>query len=137
MRVILDTNVLLAAMMAPAGPPDQLINAFLDDDFVLLSSEEQLEELARVSRYSTIRRRIKPSQVGSLVNDIRELSVIVRRLPRVSVSRDPDDNFLLAMAQAGEADYLVTGDKRDLLNIKRHGKTRIVTVRQMVKILKL
>ena len=136
MRVILDTNVLLAALMVPDGPPDQLVNAFLDDAFALVSSEEQIEELARVSRYTTIRRRLKPSEIGGLVNDIRELSVMIRRLPSVEVSSDPDDNFLLAMAQAGDADYLVTGDKRDLLNIKRYGKTRIVTARQMVKILK-
>jgi len=56
---------------------------------------------------------------------------------KVDISPDTADNFLIEMAQAGDADYLVTGDKRDLLDIKRHGKTQIVTARQMVKILKL
>jgi hypothetical protein len=42
-----------------------------------------------------------------------------------------------AMAQAGEADYLVTGDKAGVLAVRRHGKTKIVTARKMVTILKL
>lgn len=49
------------------------------------------------------------------------------RLPRVDRSPDPRDNFLLAMAQAGEADFLVTGDKAGLLALESHGKTRILT----------
>ncbi len=50
----------------------------------------------------------------------------------MEVSPDPYDNYLLAMAAAGAADYLVTGDKRDLLALERHGGTRIVTVRTFV-----
>ena len=54
---------------------------------------------------------------------------MVDRLPTVDVSRDPDDNYLLAIAVAGLADFLLTGDKRDLLSLERHGSTRILTVR--------
>lgn len=72
-----------------------------------------------------------------MLNELRKLSIDVKISGKVDISPDPADNFLIEMAQAGDADYLVTGDKRDLLAIKRHGKTRIVTARQMVKILKL
>jgi predicted nucleic acid-binding protein len=58
--------------------------------------------------------------------------VVLRDLPQVDVSPDPGDNFLLAMAQAGKTDFLVTGDKRDVLALKTFGTTRIVTVRQML-----
>ena len=51
-------------------------------------------------------------------------------------SSDPEDDFLLALAQAGEADYLVTGDKAGLLALKRHASTRIVTASQFAKISK-
>lgn len=53
------------------------------------------------------------------------------------VSPDPSDNFLFALSQAGQADYLVTGDKDDVLALDRYGKTLIVTARQFVEILKL
>ena len=50
-------------------------------------------------------------------------------LPVVEVSPDPDDNYLLAMAVAGSADFLVTGDKRDLLGLGTHAGTRIISAR--------
>jgi predicted nucleic acid-binding protein len=56
--------------------------------------------------------------------------VLVLKLPVIDASRDPADNFLLAMAQAGEADVLVTGDKRDLISLGSFQRTRIITARQ-------
>ena len=53
-------------------------------------------------------------------------------LPAVDAPPDPYDNYLLAMAAAGDADYLVTGDKRDLLALERHGRTRNIMVRSFV-----
>jgi predicted nucleic acid-binding protein len=50
------------------------------------------------------------------------------------VCRDPKDNFLLALAKDGLADYLITGD-RDLLSVKKFGKTQIVTLNEFEKIL--
>ena len=137
MRVILDTNVLVAALIVSDGPPHQLFEAFLNDGFILITSDTQLEELSRVTRYPAIRSRIHPAQAGRLVNAMRSLSVLLERLRPASVSRDPHDDYLFAMAQAGEADYLVTGDKPGVLAVRRHGKTKIVTARKMVTILKL
>jgi len=56
-------------------------------------------------------------------------------LPDVELSADPDDNPLLAMAMAGEVDYLISGDKRDVLMLKKIGKTRIITARRFLTIL--
>ena len=53
-------------------------------------------------------------------------------LPRVALSSDPRDNYLLAMAIAGSADFLVTGDKRDLLVLKLYEGTKIITVRDLL-----
>ena len=50
-------------------------------------------------------------------------------------SPDPDDDFLLATAQAARAGYLVTGDKSGLLSLKKHGTTRILTARALLKLL--
>jgi hypothetical protein len=137
MRLILDTNVLVAALVAPDGPPHQLFEAFLNDRFTLITSDTQLEEFARVTRYPVIRTRIHPAQAGRLINAVRSLSVLLERLPAAAVSRDPHDDYLFAMAHAGEAEYLVTGDKAGVLAVARYGKTQIVTARKMVAILKL
>jgi putative PIN family toxin of toxin-antitoxin system len=137
MRLVLDTNVLVAALIAPAGPPHQLFEAFLSDRFVLITSDVQLEEFSRVTRYPGIRRRILPAQAGRMLNAVRSLAVLLEKLPPASVSRDTHDDYLFSMAKAGEADYLVTGDKAGVLALRKYEKTRIVTVRKMVAILKL
>ena len=137
MRIILDTNVLVAALIAPAGPPHQLFEAFLSDRFVLITSDVQLDEFSRVTRYPAIRSRIHPAQAGTMLNAVRSLSVVLEKLPTASVSRDPHDDYLFAMAKAGEVDYLVTGDKAGVLAIRKYEKTRVVTARKMVAILKL
>lgn len=70
-----------------------------------------------------------------MVNDIRALALMCDPLPRVTGSSDPDDDFLLAASQAGRAEYLVTGDKGGLLALKKHGVTRILTARALLKLL--
>jgi uncharacterized protein len=137
MRVILDTNVLVAALIAPNGPPHHLFEAFLGDRFTLVTGSMQVEEFSRVTRYPAIRSRIHPAQAGRMLNAIRSLAVNIENPLTRSVSRDPHDDYLFAMAQAGEADYLVTGDKADVLALVRHGKTQIVTVQKLIEILKL
>ncbi len=68
------------------------------------------------------------------MNELKELDEDVGALPRVQRSLDPTDDFLLAMSEAGKADYLVTGDKSGLLKLGRHQKTRIVTARHFASL---
>jgi hypothetical protein len=71
--------------------------------------------------------------VGRLINQIKKLAVQIPGLPRVQRSPDPDDNFLLALAEAGAAEYLVTGDKSGLLTLRRHKATIIITARHFAE----
>ncbi|MGA7982312.1 MAG: putative toxin-antitoxin system toxin component, PIN family [Chromatiaceae bacterium] len=135
MRLVLDTNILLSALMVRETPPDKLYEEWRHGRFQLASAEQQLEELRRVSRRPFFQERLTASEVGRMVNDIRRLATMCDPLPDVSASPDPDDDFLLAIAQAADADYLVTGDKSDLLALGSHGRTRIVSARSMVQFL--
>jgi putative PIN family toxin of toxin-antitoxin system len=132
MLVILDSNVLLSAFIRVDSNPYKVVQAWIDDTFDLVSSAAQIEELSRVSRYPRIRDLIGSTESGWLVNRIRERARMIERLPKVDVSRDPSDNFLLGMAQAAKADFLVSGDKAGLLEIGRHFNTRIVSVTDFV-----
>ena len=129
MRLVVDTNILVSALLAGTSLPAQLIVLWRQGRFDLLTATEQLDELRRVTRYPKIRERLAPALAGRLVNDLRTLAVVVDKLPTVDVSRDPDYNYLLAIATTGSANFLLTGDKRDLLSLERHGSTRILTVR--------
>ena len=132
MRLVVDTNILVSALLAGDSLPAQLVILWRAGRFDLLTTAEQLDELTRVTRYPKIRARLSPAMAGRLVNDLRALTVVVDRLPAVDVSPDPDENYLLALATAGSADFLVTGDKRDLLRIGVYAGTKIVTVRDVL-----
>src|SRR5581483_4245876 len=126
MRVVIDTNVLMSALMLASSPPAKVLVLWRNRRFDLLTSSQQLDEIARVTRYPKIRARLSPPLAGRLVNRIRELAITIDKLPKINRSPDPDDNYLLALAEAGHADFLLTGDK-SLLDLKRHKATRIVT----------
>ena len=132
MRVVLDTNILCSALLTPGGLTDRLYQAWREGRFQLLTSEEQMEEFRRVTRRPRLRSFIGPAAAGAMHNELRLLAVLIAKLPAVDASRDPADNFLLAMAQTGEAEVLVTGDKHDLLSLGSFQRTRIVTARQFL-----
>ena len=135
MRLVLDTNVLVAALISPAAPPHRLYEAWRERRFDLVSCALQLEELRRVSRYPKLATRVAPHLVGRVINELRLLTLWIEVLPTIERSPDPYDNFLLALAEAGEADFLVSGDKRGVLALGSHGRARIVTASAMVDLL--
>ena len=132
MRLVVDTNILISALLAGTSLPAHLITLWREGRFDLLTSAEQLDELMRVTRYPKIRERLTPALAGRLINELREVAVVVANLPAVAVCDDPYDNYLLTLAVAGAADFLVTGDKQDLLSLKLYEGTRIITVRDFL-----
>lgn len=135
MRVVIDTGILIAALITKGTPPDKTYQAWRKQRFELVTSQWQLAEFRRVSRYPKLRKYLQPIEAGNMINGLRYQALMLEELPDVDLSEDPDDNPLLAMAVAGKADYLVSGDKRDVLALKKVGKTRIVTARRFVTIL--
>lgn len=128
LRAVLDTNVLLSGLLSPQGAPAGLLAAWRHGRFDLVTAAEQLVELGEVARRPVLKARLVPAHVGRFINDLRELALVVQRLPRVDRSIDPADNHLLGIAQAGNADYLVSGDRSGVLALASHGPTKIVTV---------
>lgn len=135
MRLVIDTNVLLSALMSSVSPSAKILALWRIHKFDLLTAEEQIDEIACVTRYPRIRARIAPALAGRLVNRLRDVATVIDRLPKVDLSPDPDDNYLLALAEPGHAQFLVTGDK-PLLSLKHHKSTRIVTPAALVELFK-
>jgi predicted nucleic acid-binding protein len=73
--------------------------------------------------------RIRRHEAGRLINAMRRFATFLGSLPPVARSPDPDDDFLLALAEVGNADYLVTGDRARLLPLRTHCGTRIIAAR--------
>lgn len=129
MRLVIDTNVLISALLVQGSLPAQLVTLWREERFDLVSAPEQFDELMRVTRYPKIRERLTPALAGRLINELRQLAVVFPKLPEVSICSDPYDNYLLALSQAARAEFLITGDKRDVLGLQTFQGTRIVTVR--------
>src|SRR3546814_1174051 len=78
---------------------------------------------------------VRPAEVGRLVNQIGLVADIPADLPHVRRSPDPRDDFLLGLCEAGRADWLITGNKDDLLALECHGSSRIVTAATLADLL--
>src|SRR5271165_2077995 len=83
MRVVLDTNILVSALISPAGHPAAIYNAWEDGKFTLLTCAEHLDELRATLQKPGVADLIKPYKAGRLVNQIRRLAEDVGALPRV------------------------------------------------------
>ena len=77
--------------------------------YSLVTSSEQIEEFKRAADYPRLRPYLPRRAVGRVVNGLRSAEVLPERLRRAGDSPDPGDDYLLAMALAGAADFLVTG----------------------------
>lgn len=127
MRVVLDTNILFSALISPHGTPDAIYRAWRTARFELVTSRVQLDEIRRASRYPKLQAVLQPAKVGMMINNLQR-AIVLDRLSRHFEAADPGDAFLLAVADAGQADYLVTGDRRAGLLQRGHlGRTRILT----------
>jgi putative PIN family toxin of toxin-antitoxin system len=135
MRLILDTNILLSALLSPLGAPARLLDAWERKRFTLVACDELVTELREVAGRPFFRSRLRASDAELLAAGLRDFSLFCRDLPSVPAAPDPKDSYLIALAEAGQADFLVTGDKQ-LLSIGHHKSTQIITPAAMIAALK-
>ena len=115
MRAVVDVNVLISGVLSAKGSSAEILRASRDGQIELVVSEMLLTELKRTLAYPKLRKRIPPEKAAAFVNWVRDHASVAEDPagpPPVS-SRDPDDDYLLALAINRRA-YLVTGDQ-DLL----------------------
>ena len=123
-RAILDTNLWISYLISKRL--SEIDELFERDDLVLLFSEVLLDEFIEVAGRSKFRSYFPAKDVEELLSLFDEFGEIVEVTSEVDLCRDPKDNFLLALAKDGQADFLITGDE-DLLVIKKFEKTKILS----------
>lgn len=134
LRVVTDTNVIVSAALW-GRIPGQLIAAAVEGDIQLFTSQALLDELADVIARKKLAKAVaRTGQTAEqIVDDYRRLAHRVSsRALTVQISRDADDDQVLACALAARADLIVSGD-RDLSDLKQFKGMPIVRPAEAVK----
>ena len=136
LRVVLDANVYISALIRPQGPRGQIIRRFLETSFEIVLSPAIVEETVRAFAYPRVRKYIHASVDPELwFEDLVLLAQFVAGDYEVEgVSVDADDDKYFAAAVKGSATLIVTGDP-DLLTVKEFQGIRIVTPRAFLDLL--
>jgi putative PIN family toxin of toxin-antitoxin system len=119
-RAVVDVSVLISGVLSAKGASAEILRASRDGIFELVVCELLLAELKRALSYPKLRKRIPPEKASAFANWVRDHATLGEdpaSAPPVG-SRDPDDDYLLALAMNRRA-YLVTGDQ-DLLVLSDH-----------------
>ena len=137
-RAALDANVFVSAVLSPRGNPAKILAAWRAERFHLVISSAILEEIERVFHYPKVvaRHRWPKEKIRAFIEDLAHLAILVPAERTLTViSEDPSDNRYLECAIAGEAEYIVSGD-RHLLQLGAYREIRILMPRAFLDVLK-
>jgi len=129
MRLVVDANAWVSSLLSPRFY--ERLKIVFDVRYRLIVSEELFEDLASGISKPHLVKRIIREDYESIVSLLRRSAELVDVRSVVDACRDPKDNFLLALAKDGNADYLITGDG-DLLSMEKFENTKIVKISEFI-----
>jgi putative PIN family toxin of toxin-antitoxin system len=111
-RVVVDPGVFVSVLIGPRGsPPDRIFSAWVDDRLELIASPQLIAELRGVVLRPRFRRWFDEGSARQLVTRIERHATIHDDPPRCKgATRDPKDDYIVALAKAAEVDVIVSGD---------------------------
>lgn len=130
MRTVLDTNVLISALIA-RGTPFKLLDVLLKGRHTIIVSRPIIEEFSAVAAEERIRRYVTAEDAASFLRTLVIRGIVVREKSRFRILKGPDD-LILRTACDGKADLIVTGDKH-LLELGYFRGIRIATVSEALQ----
>jgi putative PIN family toxin of toxin-antitoxin system len=130
MRAVIDTNIIIRAVIKPKGTVGPVLDRLRDGDYTAVYSELLLNELLAKLALPRIRDKysVTDSDVADLLTLLALRGELVKPERHVNVCRDADDDRVIEAALAGRAEWVVTGDE-DLLVLERFETVRFVTPR--------
>jgi hypothetical protein len=123
-RLILDTNLWISFLISKHLK--KIDNLFYEDKICLIFSQELLNEFLEVVERPKFKKYFSSEDIENLLALFEIYGELVEVSSIITICRDEKDNFLLALAKDGKADFLLTGDA-DLLIIKQFENTEILT----------
>ena len=138
MKAVLDVGPIISAVIMPPGPSGQILLAWEEGAFELVTSPAILADLQRVLGYDHIRKRHQwdDDQIQAFVGALALNATVTPGQRQIDiVAKDPDDNVILACAEEAGADYIVSSDKKHVLSLKSYAGIPIVNPREFLEIL--
>lgn len=129
MKVVFDSNILIAALLFPGGRADAAVTNVLGGSDDLLISRPIIREVLSVLASKFSRDKEELSRVAVILG---EMGKIVEPSSRLSVLRDEPDNRILECAVEGKADAIVTGDKA-MLAVGEYEGIRLMTLAEYLE----
>ena len=130
-RVVLDTNVIVSALLKPEGLESTVFVLALRSQMLLCISEPVFAEYDDVLRRPRL--KLKPAEIDATLTAIRERPHLVEPKQRLSISKHESDNRFLECAETARADYLINGNTRHFPAV--HATATILSARQFLEIL--
>jgi putative PIN family toxin of toxin-antitoxin system len=124
LRIILDTNLWISYLISKRLR--RIDDLFEESGVTLIFSEELMSEFLEVARRPKFNKFFSSADLENLLDLFDMYGEWVQVTSVIDLCRDAKDNFLLALAKDGNADYLISGDE-DLLIIQKFGDTEILT----------
>ena len=138
-RAVVDTNVWVSALLSPTGGPGRVLEALEAGEFIFVTSEPLLAELAEVLRRPRIARKylLTDSGVDAFVSRLRRRAILMPVSGAVHLCRDPDDDLVIETAAVGQANVLVTRDDDlkgdpELVRLLRAAGLDVLSVRRFL-----
>lgn len=129
LKLIIDTNLWVSFIISNK---QSLLDPFLfNEEARLLFSTELITEIQETITKPRLKKYFKANALKEMLSTFEPFIDLIEVESNVTVCRDPKDNFLLALAKDGKADYLLTGDK-DLLILTKFRKTKIKTITEFI-----
>lgn len=137
LKIVLDANVFVSALINPHGKPAQILNYVFENKIRLFTSPSIIEELQRVLSYPKLVKRhgLEKEELKKFVSDLLSIVSLVEGKKAIdAIVKDPADNNYLSCALDAKADFIVSGDIH-LLNLRDYEGIQIVTPAQFLEML--
>ena len=130
-RVVLDTNVVVSALLKPQGLEDQILRLALAGRLLLCASPEVFAEYAQVLHSPKF--KLRPEDITTTLKQLEESTSVVHPAHSLRISEHEPDNRFYECAEAGQADFLITGNLKHFK--KGYKNTLVVNARQLLDLL--
>ena len=134
MRIVIDTNDFISALIGKKHR-EKLMFVLNRPDIEIFGDENLIREIGDVGYREKFRKYVDIEEVDIFIEIISQRLTFIETTSIFFDSPDPDDNYLLSLAYDSKSDYLITGDKKDLLALSPFREILIIRLYELIEIL--